>query len=251
MIEKSYKQENIIALDVETTGLSAGTDEIIEIGAVRIINGELKNTYQSFICPKRQIPERITELTGITEKMVKKARPIEVVLPEFLEFVGDALLLGHNLPFDYSFLKAACNQQNISFKRKGIDTLRLAKILLPSLEKKTLSLVADFYDISIEQAHRAYHDAAACAKIYLKMLEEFGTLEGKQEVFLPQEIKVNIKKSEPATIKQKKYLLDLLKYHKIEEVSLEHITKSEASMLIDYIRSGQTEKAMAILAAFP
>lgn len=250
-MEKLYQQNCFAAVDVETTGLSAGVDEIIEIGAVLVVNGTLGKTYQSLICPKRQVPERITEITGITQEMVKKARSIEDVLPEFLAFAGDFPLLGHNLPFDYSFLKAACLQQKLSFERKGIDTLRLAKILLPSLEKKTLSHVADFYGIVIEQAHRAYHDAVSCAEIYLKMAEKFGELPEKQELFLPQEIRAKIKKAEPATVKQKKYLLDLLKYHRIEEVPLEHITKSEASMLIDYVRSGQVEKAMAILAASP
>lgn len=250
-MEKPYQQDKIVAVDVETTGLSAGLDEIIEIGAVLISNGKLDKTYHSLICPKKMIPREITKLTGITWEMVKKACPIEHVLPEFLKFAGNFPLLGHNLPFDYSFLKAACMQQKISFERKGIDTLRLARILLPSLEKKTLSFVADFYEIDIEKSHRASYDAISCAKIYLKMLEKFGNLPGKQELFFPQELKTKIKKSESATAKQKKYLLDLLKYHKIEEVSLERLTKSEASMLIDYFKSGQLEKATAILAAFP
>lgn len=247
-MEKLYQQKvDLVAVDVETTGLSAGVDEIIEIGAVLITNGTLGETYQSLIRPKRQVPERITEITGITQEMVEKARPIEEVLPEFLAFSQSVPLLGHNLIFDYSFLKAASRQQGISFERKGIDTLRLAKLLLPSLDKKTLAAVSDFYGVDMGHAHRACHDAVSCANIYFHMLQEFGTLPEKQELFLPQVLKASIKKSEPATAKQKKYLLDLLKYHRIEEVPLEHITKSEASTLIDYFRSGQAQKAAAML----
>lgn len=244
MIEKLH-QQNYLAVDVETTGLSAGIDEMIEIGAVHIIDGELKESYQSFICPEQSLPERITEITGITKGMLKKARPLEEVLPEFLTFAKDVPLLGHNLSFDYSFLKAACKKQGVSFERKGIDTLRLARILLPSLERKTLEAVTKFYGISQKQAHRAGDDAISCAKVYLSMLEEFGTCLDKQELFLPQSLKSKVKKSASATEKQKKYLLDLLKYHRIEKVPLEGITKREASAMIDYLRSGQIEKVIS------
>lgn len=244
------KQQNLIAVDVETTGLSAGVDEIIEIGAVKIENGVLKERYRSFLKPLHALPTRITELTGITGEMLRNARTAEEVLPEFLAFAGMFPLLGHNLPFDYSFLKAACEKQKLSFERKGIDTLRLARILQPSLEKKTLTAMAEFYGVNPGQAHRAEDDAVSCAEIYLKMLETFGKDPQKQELFLPQILTARIKKSEPATIRQKKYLLDLLKYHRIEEVSMEAMTKSDISRIIDHLKSGRTEEAIELLAAY-
>lgn len=248
-IMKTEQDQNCIAIDVETTGLSAGIDEIIEIGAVKLEAGALTEVYKSLVCPRHGLPSRITEITGITKELLVEARPIEEVLPEFLAFAGELPLLGHNLPFDYSFIKAACSKQNISFERKGIDTLRLARIFHPSLEKKTLSAMAEFYGIDSGHSHRACDDAITCAGIYLKMLEAFGGDPGKEVLFLPQVMQVKIKKSEPATLKQKKYLLDLLKYHRIEEVSVEHITKSQASKIIDFLRSGQTAEAKAMLQA--
>lgn len=244
------KQQNLIAVDVETTGLSAGVDEIIEIGAVKIENGVLTERYRSFLKPLHALPARITELTGITGEMLRNARLTEEVLPEFLAFAGTLPLLGHNLPFDYGFLKAACEKQKLSFERKGIDTLRLARILQPSLEKKTLTAMTEFYGINPRQVHRAEDDAISCAEIYLRMLENFGKDPQKQELFLPQILTARIKKSEPATIRQKKYLLDLLKYHRIEEVSMEAMTKSNISRIIDHLKSGRTEEAIELLAAY-
>jgi DNA polymerase-3 subunit alpha (Gram-positive type) len=241
------EQQDYLAVDVETTGLSAGVDEMIEIGAVRVIKGRLGERFQRLICPKRGLPARITEITGITEDMLRDEEPVEKVLPEFLEFAGELPLLGHNLPFDYSFLKAACREQKISFERKGSDTLRLARILHPSLEKKTLTAMAEFYSIDPGQAHRACDDAVSCARLYLKMAEEFGADPVKRELFLPQTVQVKMKKTEPATGKQKKYLIDLLKYHRIEGVSVERLTKSEASAVIDHLRSGHLEKAVELL----
>lgn len=241
---------DLIAVDVETTGLSAGIDEIIEIGAVKIENGILTESYQSFLCPARGLPERITELTGITREMLKDARKAEEVIPEFLAFAGGLPLLGHNLPFDYSFLKAACEKQKLSFEREGIDTLRLARILHPSFEKKTLAAMTEFYHVNPGQAHRAEDDAISCAGVYLKMLEAFGGDMQKRELFLPQTLQAKIKKSEPATLKQKKYLLDLLKYHRIEAVSVEALTKSDASRIIDHLKSGRTEEAAGLLTVY-
>lgn len=244
------KKQNLIAVDVETTGLSAGVDEIIEIGAVKIENGILTERYRSFLRPSRVIPARITELTGITREMLRDARLAEEVLPEFLAFAGGLPLLGHNLPFDYSFLKAACEKQKLSFEREGIDTLRLARILHPSFEKKTLLAMTEFYHVNPGQVHRAEDDAISCAGVYLKMLEAFGGDMQKRELFLPQTLQAKIKKSEPATLKQKKYLLDLLKYHRIEAVSVEVLTKSDASRIIDHLKSGRTEEAAGLLTVY-
>jgi DNA polymerase-3 subunit alpha (Gram-positive type) len=212
-----------------------------------VAGGQLGERFQRLICPKRGLPARITEITGITEDMLKGAEPVEKVLPEFLAFAGELPLLGHNLSFDYSFLKAECKKQKISFERKGSDTLRLARILHPSLDKKTLTAMAEFYSIDPGQAHRACDDAVSCARLYLKMAEKFGTDPAKQELFLPQTLQVKMKKVEPATEKQKKYLIDLLKYHRIEGVSVERLTKSEASAVIDHLRSGHLEKAVELL----
>jgi len=241
--------QTLLAVDVETTGLAAGINEIIEIGAAKIEKGCIRETFVSLIRPKYPLPPQITELTGITPAMLLPERTLHEVLPEFLAFAGELPLLGHNLPFDYSFLKAACQSEKLPFEKSGVDTLFLLKVLVPSLDKKNLSAAAAVYGINPGQAHRACDDAITCAHLYLKLKEQFASDPAKQDLFLPQSIQVRIKKQSPATEKQKKYLLDLLKYHRIEDVPIERVTKSMASALIDFLRTGQKEKAMELLAS--
>lgn len=225
---------NYVALDIETTGLRPEQDEIIEIGAVRYREGVPVETYSSLIKPNSMVSSRITEITGITNEMVKNERPCEVVLPEFLAFVGEEDIIGHNVRFDYSFLKAHAYKQKKGFDNKAIDTLYLAKKLHTDLESRALGAMCSHYGIINEHAHRAYDDAKACAELYEKMYNQFG--ETYTELFQAKTIIYKVKKEESITSRQKFYLNDLVKYHKINlEMPVDSLTKSDASRLIDKI----------------
>lgn len=233
--------QSYIAVDLETTGLSPVENEILEIGAVFVENGKIINTFSELVKPTVKIPPRITEITGIYDNMVADKSPISEVLEQFLVFAGDRPLLGHNLKFDYSFLKVSAEGLGKKIYPFGMDTLKIAKQVLPDLSSRSLASLCEYYQVENRRAHRAYEDAEATVKIFEKMKAQFCTT--FPEVFKPVEMQYKIKKQEPITIKQKKYLLDLLKYHKIKietvldknTASIDELTKSRASKIIDYI----------------
>lgn len=127
-----------IAVDVETTGLNPARDRLLEIGAARILNGKVEETYQTFIDAGVEVPERITELTGITDEMRLSGKRPEQAIPEFLEFCGELPILGHNVSFDFGFLKQAAVNQGLTFEREALDTLKIARKLLPDLPSRRL-----------------------------------------------------------------------------------------------------------------
>lgn len=157
-----------VVLDVETTGLDARVDQIIELAAVNTKTGE---TFSAFVNPRRHISEKITNLTGITNGNVADAPPIEEVLPRFLAFARGAVLVGHNAAFDLSFLRLAANRQQLPFRFPELDTMALARKLLPGLKSYRLAKVCAALDIKLENAHRALYDAQATAVAFSKMLE--------------------------------------------------------------------------------
>ena len=168
--------DTFIIFDIETTGFSAKNDKIIEIGAVKIKNREVVDRFSEFIYPKCKIPYHITELTGISDEMVKDADPIEVVLPKFMEFIDGCAVVAHNSAFDTGFIKKNCNDLGLEFKSTIIDTVPLARFLYPDLKRVKLNLVAKHLGVSLENHHRAVDDAKATAEIFLisikKMIEE-------------------------------------------------------------------------------
>ena len=157
--------------DIETTGFSAISDRIIEIGAVKVEHGVITDKFSTFVNPGRPIPFKITELTSITDEMVMDYPGIEVILPQFLEFVGDAPLVAHNAGFDVGFIEQNCRYQDIEPHFVSVDTVALARVLLPSLSKYKLDVVAKALDISLENHHRAVDDAGATAEIFVKFIE--------------------------------------------------------------------------------
>ena len=166
-----------VVFDLETTGFSSVKDKIIEIGAVKVENGEITDKYSTFVNPKIPIPFRITQLTSITDEMVMESPEIETILPQFLKFVGDAVLVAHNASFDVSFIEENCRRQGIEPDFTSVDTVGLARVLLPTLSKFKLNVVAKALNISQEHHHRAVDDARVTAEIYVKfiqMLEERG-----------------------------------------------------------------------------
>ncbi len=160
-----------VVFDLETTGFSPIKDKIIEIGAVKVENGVIRDHYSTFVNPGVPIPFQITQLTSITDQMVMGSPDIETVLPEFLEFVGDAVLVAHNASFDVGFIEQNCRYQDIEPDFTSVDTVALARILLPTLSKFKLNVVAKALNISQEHHHRAVDDARVTAEIFVKFIQ--------------------------------------------------------------------------------
>lgn len=218
-----------VAVDLETTGLNPYRERIIEIAAVRHVEGKETDSFRTFVNPGRPIPDTIVELTGIDDGMVTGAPGEEEALSRFLEFAKESVLLGHNLIFDYGFLKCAMARLGREYERKGIDTLELARKYLPELPSRSLGALCLHYRIDSGSAHRALYDARSAAGLYERLAAQFGGAEAAELVF-------PLKKREPVTAAQKNYLNDLIKYHKIKcNVSFEQMSKSEASRMIDKI----------------
>ena len=168
---------DFVAFDLETTGLSSRTERITEIGAVIFRDGQPCERFQTFVNPHRRLSQKIVDLTGITDAMLRDAPEIEQVLPEFLQFCGDLPLCAHNADFDVGFIQAACQRQGITYAPTYFDTLILAQNLLPNLGKYKLNLVADALSLPDFQHHRASDDAVTCGYLlarFLPMLEERG-----------------------------------------------------------------------------
>lgn len=226
--------DSIVVFDIETTGLNPTTNQVIEIGALKIEGGRVVEEFSKFINPFMKLPPKIVALTGIQDYMLKDAEVADRVIAEFLEFSDGHVLLGHNIMFDYSFIKVNADKIGKKFDRHGIDTLKIAKGVHPELESRSLEKMCRYYKINNVSAHRALSDAKATYELYYKMKEKFHEL--KADLFVPEQLNYKVKKQEPITIRQKNYLIDLAKYHKIEIVqSLSQLTKSEASRLIDKI----------------
>ncbi|MCI5584670.1 MAG: PolC-type DNA polymerase III [Lachnospiraceae bacterium] len=159
---------SFIIFDIETTGFSPVKNKIIEIGAVRVQGGEIKGYFSAFVNPQVPIPYEIVKLTGIDDAKVLEAEVIEAVLPEFLAFCGDGVLVAHNASFDMSFILENCSRQGLPLNYTYVDTLALARVLLPGQGKHTLDAVCKTLKISLENHHRAVDDAKATAEIFLE-----------------------------------------------------------------------------------
>ncbi|MBU5677456.1 PolC-type DNA polymerase III [Alkaliphilus sp. MSJ-5] len=170
--EEEYSlDDEFVIFDIETTGLSSKNDEITEIGAVKIKNNMIIDSFSALINPEKSIPEKIVELTGITNDMVKDKPTIATVLPEFLEFIGNSPVVAHNADFDTGFIRDKANRYNMKFNNITIDTLKLARVLLPNLKRHRLNVIAKELNISLENHHRAVDDAKATAEMFIKFIE--------------------------------------------------------------------------------
>ena len=155
--------------DIETTGLNTASDKIIEIGAVRVENGLISQTFSTFVNPEVPVPERITALTTITDDDVKDAPTIDEALPDFYKFSYGTIMVGQNVQFDYGFVSAAGQEMNIYFDNERIDTLALGRKYLTSLTKFNLGKLTEYFGIKNKGAHRAIYDAIATAEVFLKL----------------------------------------------------------------------------------
>ncbi len=164
-------------LDLETTGFSFRTEKITEVGIMKVKNGEVIDEFSCFVNPEKPIPQRVVEVTNITDDMVKDAETIDKVMPKILEFVGDSVLVAHNADFDIGFLKYNANELGLSLENTYLDTLRLAKDLFPDYKKYKLGKIAENLGIKVEVAHRALDDVDTTVKVLnvmLNMLKEKG-----------------------------------------------------------------------------
>lgn len=199
-----------VSVDVETTGLAPKQDKIIEIGAVRVRDGQIVGSFTSFVNPGR-------------------------ILPAFLEFAGDLPLVGHRILFDYGFLKRAAVNMRLDFERSGVDTLKLSRQFLSELPSRRLSALCEHFEIPI-QAHRALEDARATHILYEKLLELYGTGPDRGKAFEPVPLICKVKRESPATKAQKERLKKLFSMHQlVPEYDVEMLTKNEASRQIDRI----------------
>ena len=157
--------------DLETTGISHITEKITEVGIIKIKNGEIIDTFECFVNPEKPIPQKVVEVTHITDDMVKDAETIDKVMPKVLEFMGDSVLVAHNADFDIGFMKYNCEQLGLKFEYTHIDTLRLAKAIFPEFTKYKLGIIADKLGIKVDVAHRALDDVKTLVAVFKEMIE--------------------------------------------------------------------------------
>ena len=230
--------DSYACIDLETTGLNPKTDKIIEIGIVKVEENRIVKEWETLVNPDRKLEERIIELTGIRNEQLSSAPSIEEVLPQLLDIVGDSVLLGHSVLFDYSFVKKAAVNRRLSFERTGIDTLKIARKYLADLESRSLPCLCKHYGIR-HNAHRALHDAKATVELYRKLVEQFydrEEAEGDKSLFRPKKLCYQAKRDTPITIPQKEQLYKLVDRHKlIIDYDIEKLTRSEASRRIDQL----------------
>lgn len=228
-------EQNYVALDLETTGLDAKRDKIIEVGAIRVQNGTAVVRYHSLVNPRRRLPLKIRELTGICDEMVEQAPDMGDIIAEVVDFCGELPLLGHHVIFDYSFLKRAAVNQGISFERYGIDTLKLCRRFMPAEESKSLAAACAYFEIERRGAHRALGDAEDAHDLYQVLARRFSA---EEETFAAKPMIYKVKREQPASKKQKEDLRYLLKYHKIDvPEEIDFLSRNEASRLTDQIIS--------------
>ena len=163
--------DTFVVFDLETTGFSPSKNQIIEIGAVKVVNGSITERFSTFVNPKVPIPFEIEQLTSINDDMVLDAPVIDEILPKFMEFCQDAVMVAHNADFDMSFIKHNCSTQGLECEKTVLDTVALSRVLLPSLNRFKLDTVAKALNISLAHHHRAVDDAACTAEIFVKLVE--------------------------------------------------------------------------------
>ncbi len=236
-MEEEVKQ--FVVLDLEMTGLNPKLDHIIEVGALRVRGGVCVEELSFFVNPKMQIPQKVMELTGIRQEEVDGGLSEEEAYQKTKEFLGDDILLGHHVIFDYSFLKQLAINRKDSFEKVGIDTLKIARRCLPGTQKKTLEALCEYYQIERLHGHRAIYDCYNTKELYEKLFSEYH--EKDPDAFLPKPLSYKAKKQQPASKRQIECLQELLKKHQLEAatygIQWEQLTRSQASRVTDQILS--------------
>lgn len=228
-------KNSFLVVDIETTGISPTMNTITEIGALKVIDDQVVASYSQLINPQATVTQEITNITGLTNEMLEDKPVLADVFGEFITFSENLPLLGHNIMFDFSFLKYHGNILGYDFERKALDTYKLASYYVPDLRSKSLSSLIEFFNIDREHAHRAYHDAKATYELFRIFKDEY-MKQGEEVLFTPSVLHWKAKKTSPITPRQKSYLTALIKQHQVVlDIQVDSLTKSEASRFIDQI----------------
>lgn len=223
-----------VVLDLEMTGLSAKTDQIIEIGAVKIKDGQVVETMECLVNPRCNIPTRVVELTGITDEMVQSGKDKDEAVGALLDFIDGQILVGQNISFDYSFLKQWAVNHKRPLEAMACDTLKIARVLLPPEQPKKLESLCQYFGIERAREHRALDDALETWQVFEKLKERSVELEHAETYFAPRLLTYRAKKQSPATPRQVQRLKEYRELHQInDEINWENLTKSEASRIMD------------------
>ena len=220
---------SFVALDLETTGLDTKKDKIIEIGAVKYQDGVEVDAFSTYVHSPIQVPANILELTGILKEDLDKAPEFQEIKDDFLHFLGDEILLGHRILFDFAHVKRAFALEKIPYERKGIDTLKLCRTYMPEGQSKRLKDVCEYFGIPLEN-HRALADARGAAEVYFRLCKEYPEV----AKIAPTPLQYKIKKETRITLSQIEQIQKLTSRLGITpDYEAEKLTRSEASRIIE------------------
>ena len=226
-----------IAIDLETTGIRLSKDKIIEVGLLKVKDSHIIDTFSCVINPDMQVDDKILELTKISKNELENAKRIHEVINHIVDFCEDYVLLGHNTIFDYSFVKKEANRAGLEFEKRGIDTYKLCKKVLPDNVRKNLTDACAYFGIERKNSHRAFSDAYYTHVLFQEIMKNFKTLE-----ISPEAMKVKIKKFVPIRKRTKEDLQKLLNCHRIGcKVNIDLLSESEAKRMMDKIKSGSMD----------
>lgn len=179
----SFPSEYVV-IDIETTGLSTDFDEIIEVGALKVVDGSVTDSFCEYVHPTEPIPYFVTALTGITDEDLKDARPVEDVLPDYVRFIGDSIVLGQNVNFDVNFIYDFGEPLGITFTNDYIDTMRLSRRLHPEFKHHRLKDLVERYDVGDFERHRALGDCQATFEIFKALQQDILAEHGSFDAFI-------------------------------------------------------------------
>ena len=226
-----------IAIDLETTGIRLSKDKIIEVGLLKVKDSHIIDTFSCVINPDMQVDDKILELTKISKNELENAKRIHEVINHIVDFCEEYVLLGHNKIFDYSFVKKEANRAGLEFEKRGIDTYKLCKKVLPENVRKNLTEACGYFGIERKNSHRAFSDAYYTHVLFQEIIKKFKTLEISSEA-----MKVKIKKFVPIRKRTKEDLQKLLNCHRIGcKVNIDLLSESEAKRMMDKIKSGSMD----------
>lgn len=223
-----------VCVDLEMTGFNPKTDRILEIGAVKVVDGKVVDCFQEMVNPHRKLSQEIIELTGITDEIAEKGSKDWEAVQRFLDFAEELPYVGHHIISDIAFLKQCAMNHKKPLRIVGIDTLKIARRFLPKEQKKNLGELGRYFGIKTDHQHRAFDDALLTFEVMERLIANYYI--ESPDAFSPREIIYQVKKQGPITPAQKKQIGLLLRYHQIELGDVvSKMTRNEASRFIDKI----------------
>lgn len=179
--------DNFVVVDIETTGFNPNIDSIIQLGAIKIYKNNIIDTFNSLVNPEKEVKEKVLKITGITQEQLNQSKKIDEILPDFLEFIGDNIIVGHNISFDINFLYDKCLEiLNFPLKNNFIDTLRIARKLIKQLEHHKIDNLMEYYNLGERKLHNANNDCLITFDIYKNMYNDIDNIEEFKKSFKRQ-----------------------------------------------------------------